>query len=160
MFKAQCNTLFLHMQVLYMVRVWRSLSIVWSGRNGRRGAGVCGEWSGRMELLRRVMGSQRIGILCNITWSVFLFLLTLMYLILEKLTPKPKLRSNAGSKLEAKHKLSPKSLGSHTYTHTQRKRPNDSPEFNKTLGKALLLTTLGQSLRFTHATRKSGLEPK
>ena len=34
-----------------------------------------------------------------------------------------------------------------------RKRPNDSPEFNKTLGKALLLTTLGQSLRFTHATR-------
>ena len=36
-----------------------------------------------------------------------------------------------------------------------RKRPNDSPEFNKTLGKALLFlfTTLGQSLRFTHATR-------
>ena len=36
---------------------------------------------------------------------------------------------------------------------TNRKRPNDSPEFNKTLGKALLFTTLGQSLRFTHATR-------
>ena len=41
-----------------------------------------------------------------------------------------------------------------------RKRPNNGPELNKTLGKALLFTTLGQSLRFTHATRKSGLEPK
>ena len=40
------------------------------------------------------------------------------------------------------------------------KDPNDSPEFNKTLGKAPLFTTLGQSLRFTRATRKSGLEPK
>ena len=35
----------------------------------------------------------------------------------------------------------------------KRKGPNGSPEFNKTLGKALLFTTLGQSLRFTHATR-------
>ena len=40
------------------------------------------------------------------------------------------------------------------------KKPNNGLEFNKTLGKALLLTTLGQSLRFTHTTRKSGLEPK
>ena len=39
------------------------------------------------------------------------------------------------------------------YVVGMRKRPNDSPEFNKTLGKALLFTTLGQSLRFTHATR-------
>ena len=28
------------------------------------------------------------------------------------------------------------------------KRPNDSPEFNKTLGKALLFTTLGQEPSF------------
>ena len=41
-----------------------------------------------------------------------------------------------------------------------RKRPNNGLEFNKTLGKALQLTTLGQSLLFTHTTRKSGLEPK
>ena len=41
-----------------------------------------------------------------------------------------------------------------------RKRPHNGLELNKTLGKALLFTTLGQSLRFTHKTRKSGLEPK
>ena len=46
--------------------------------------------------------------------------------------------------------VSEKSL---VHSQYNRKRPNDSPEFNKTLGKALLLTTLGQSLRFTHATR-------
>ena len=41
-----------------------------------------------------------------------------------------------------------------------RKKPNNGLEFNKTLGKALLLTALGHSLRFTHTRRKSGLEPQ
>ena len=73
---------------------------------------MCGEWSGQLGgvLLWAARGHREGRDLAyaslRITWGVFPFLLTLTCNTLN-LTPEPKPRLNAGSKLDAEHKPSP-----------------------------------------------------